>query len=235
MAQIYLVRHGQASADTDDYDQLSRLGLKQARLLGDWFAQRGEPVSQVISGGQCRHQQTADAFLAALPPVLQPVRGYQIDPGFDEFDHVDVLRRYQPGLDNDAALRRYLEARGDTRSAFHHLLVAASERWLSGLHDDEYLETWDGFTRRCIAAFDRVVGALERGQSAVVFTSGGAITAICQHLLGIPNDRAFEVNWLMANTAVTRFLQQPGRVTLSYLNSQAHLEHAGMSSHVTYR
>lgn len=235
MAQIYLIRHGQASAEADDYDQLSQLGFEQARLLGDWFAQRGECIAHVISGGLRRHQQTADACLAALPPAMQAPRGCQIDFGFDEFDHYEVVRRHRPDLDNAAALRRYLEAQGDTRRAFHHLFSAASERWLSGLHDAEYRETWDAFARRCTAAFHRVVETLERGQIAVVFTSGGTIAAICQHLLGMPNDKAFELNWLMANTGVTRLLQQPGRVTLSYLNSLTHLEQSGVSSHITYR
>src|SRR6185436_3297349 len=34
MSLLFLVRHGQASFDRDDYDQLSPQGVEQARLLG---------------------------------------------------------------------------------------------------------------------------------------------------------------------------------------------------------
>ncbi len=34
MGQIYLVRHGQASFGSADYDQLSTLGAEQAQMLG---------------------------------------------------------------------------------------------------------------------------------------------------------------------------------------------------------
>ena len=35
MATIYLIRHGQASFGSDDYDQLSQLGIRQAEVTGE--------------------------------------------------------------------------------------------------------------------------------------------------------------------------------------------------------
>jgi broad specificity phosphatase PhoE len=40
MREIYVVRHGQASFGTDDYDRLTEIGFAQARLLGAYFALR---------------------------------------------------------------------------------------------------------------------------------------------------------------------------------------------------
>ena len=59
MRHIYLIRHGQASFDADDYDQLSPLGEEQSRLLGDWFRQSGQTLNQVVMGSNRRHRQTA--------------------------------------------------------------------------------------------------------------------------------------------------------------------------------
>ena len=58
MAHIYLVRHGQASFGSDNYDQLSSLGFEQARLLGQWFAHTRQSFGQVVTGGMARHRQT---------------------------------------------------------------------------------------------------------------------------------------------------------------------------------
>jgi len=38
MAELYLIRHGQASFGAEDYDQLSSLGKTQCELLGAFFA-----------------------------------------------------------------------------------------------------------------------------------------------------------------------------------------------------
>ncbi|MFP3608465.1 histidine phosphatase family protein, partial [Paraburkholderia sp. SIMBA_053] len=38
MAELYLVRHGQASLGADDYDQLSDAGEQQGIWLGEYFA-----------------------------------------------------------------------------------------------------------------------------------------------------------------------------------------------------
>ena len=40
MAEILMVRHGQAAFGTDDYDRLTEVGWEQSRLLGDYFARR---------------------------------------------------------------------------------------------------------------------------------------------------------------------------------------------------
>ena len=41
MGQLYLVRHGQASFGTHDYDRLSDLGHRQCRRLGEHFREAG--------------------------------------------------------------------------------------------------------------------------------------------------------------------------------------------------
>ena len=60
MAEIYLVRHGQASFNSDNYDRLSDLGRQQSELLGHYFADRNISFDQIFTGTQLRHSQTAD-------------------------------------------------------------------------------------------------------------------------------------------------------------------------------
>ena len=61
MAQFYLVRHGQASFGSDNYDQLSPLGHQQARWLGEYFAERDMQFDGLITGDLVRHQETGAA------------------------------------------------------------------------------------------------------------------------------------------------------------------------------
>ena len=86
------------------------------------------------------------------------------------------------------------------------------------------------------------MGALERlteqgaeSETAVVFTSGGTISAICQHLLDLPDYKTLELNWTIANSSLTRLQHRPGKTSLSYLNNFAHLEWLGEANSVTYR
>ncbi len=62
MGQIYLVRHGQASFGSANYDQLSALGGEQARLLGEWFANCGQRFDRLVTGDLQRHRQTAGSL-----------------------------------------------------------------------------------------------------------------------------------------------------------------------------
>ena len=65
MPTIYLLRHGQASFGTDDYDVLSDLGVHQARVAGAELERRDLRAPLVVSGTLRRQQDTAE--LAAGP------------------------------------------------------------------------------------------------------------------------------------------------------------------------
>ena len=64
MSLLVVVRHGQASFDAEDYDQLSGRGVDQARLLGAYWAGLKLTFDQVYLGPRRRHQQTLDAVAA---------------------------------------------------------------------------------------------------------------------------------------------------------------------------
>jgi len=57
MAELYLVRHGQASFGADNYDQLSLLGKQQGQLLGEYFAERKIVFDHVLVGTMNRPRQ----------------------------------------------------------------------------------------------------------------------------------------------------------------------------------
>lgn len=235
MGQIYLVRHGQASFGTHDYDRLSELGVEQARVLGDWFSHCGRRFDHAVSGGLRRHDQTAVACLAAMPDSLKPQKPLRMDKGFEEYDHQEVLIRYRPDFADTDATRRLLAESDNPRKAFQKFFADAMARWMEGKFDVEYRESWPAFRKRCMDALNRSVEEAGASQATVVFTSGGAIAAIAQELLGIPDTQVAMLNFSLVNSAVTKLLHQPGRVSLSYLNNFSHLEQSGRAEFVTYR
>ena len=235
MPKIFLVRHGQASLGAEDYDMLSPLGTEQSRHLGMWFSRCGMRFDRLLAGRNRRHRQTALACLEELG--MDAGRAdLQIDRGFDEYDHLDILRPLGGDLHTPAGLAAWFARQPSApQRAFQEIFSAAFQRWVSGRYDGDYAESWRGFRARCVASLENLADSCERGSTAIVFTSGGPVTAICQHLLGIPDDRIMDLHYAIPNTSVSRLLCRPGRIGLGYFNSIAHLEHAGRVDAITYR
>src|SRR4051812_44051919 len=76
MSMLSLVRHGQASFFSDNYDQLSPLGEQQARLLGEYWVRRGVRFDEIYTGPRVRQIETAalagEAFAKAGLPWPEP-------------------------------------------------------------------------------------------------------------------------------------------------------------------
>lgn len=235
MGQILLVRHAQASFGSADYDRLSELGLEQARLLGAWLAHCGKRIDVAVTGRLQRHRQTAEACIAVLPAARQPAHPWRPEAGFDEYDADEIMIRHRPEFAEPAKLRRHLEESGDPRRCFQRLFSAAMGRWMRGDHDADYRESWKAFCGRCVAALERLIEEAGPSRTCIVFTSGGPIAAIGQHLLELPHQRAFDLNLSLVNSGVTGLLYRPGRVSVSYFNNFAHLEQTGTARVITYR
>ena len=234
MGQIILVRHAQAHFGTDDYDRLTDLGREQARILGAWLAGRGRRFDGAVTGSLKRHRQTAQVCLETLPAALRPEGDWRPDPGFDEYDADEVVLRHSPEFADPAALRAHIRDSENPRRAFHVLFTSAMTRWMGGANDGDYRESWSAFRSRCVAALGRITGEGGASRTTVVFTSGGPIAALCQHLLGLTTQRTLEVNSVLVNCATTGLLYNPEGVSLSFLNNYSHLE-SGNSKMVTYR
>ena len=149
MGVVLLVRHGQASFGTDDYDVLSETGWEQARLLGAWLAGRGVTPDVVVRGGMRRHRETAEGLAAGAGAAgVAWSAGVEVDPGWDEFDHLGVI----------AALDEGVPAGELDRRAFQQAFERATARWTAGGHDADYPEPWPAFVARVGAS----LGGLRR-------------------------------------------------------------------------
>lgn len=234
MSQLYLVRHGQASFGSRDYDQLSPVGITQSELLGQWLAASGLRPARVMHGSMKRQRQTAEACLSAWlrddrnnVPLIE-------DQAFDEFDHKEVLLRAHPEFGEPGWLERFLQEQPDGRRAFQKVFAESVDRWISGKYATDYRETWPSFRTRCMAGLVRAA-EMEPTNDIWIFTSGGPIAAITQAVLGIPDDKVMEIQWSVLNGSISQFAHRQGRTRLKQFNSVAHLTLPGRHDLHTYR
>src|SRR5580693_581149 len=164
---LLLVRHGQGSMGTADYDQLSELGHRQARAAGTRLARADLSISQVWCGGLVRQQETARAVLAELGRPLSELRA---DVRLDEYDPLGVLGR-------DIADDPSAAATPASRRALQTTLDEALGRWIQG--GAGYPEPHGAFTGRVEAA---VASLAARPGTTLAVTSAGVIAVACAQL-----------------------------------------------------
>jgi broad specificity phosphatase PhoE len=207
MPIVLLVRHGQASFGGDDYDRLSDLGRQQAERTGRWLVDRGLRRPVAVHSSLRRQRDTAALALDAAGLRVEP----RIDPRWDEYDHIDLVRRY-------AAAHGSEEPRSS--GEFQGLLDSALTAWVE--HGDE--GGWPAFSAGVAGALRELVQGLEQGQDAVVFTSAGVIATVCADLLGTGVAGLVALNRVAVNGAVTKLAVGRSGSTLLTFNEHSHLD-----------
>lgn len=221
MAEIYLIRHGQASFGQENYDQLSAVGKEQAEHVGRSFHRRGISFERIILGTMRRHRQTAEHCLAAMGETDSEIdRGesWQSDDAWNEYDHQEILSKVDPFPSSADDIKTFLLQQPDPDEAFKQMFTRAIARWQSGDYDNAYAEPWHAYRYRILGAIKRCSESAESRTKWAVFTSGGPISVVAQELLGIPENRLLNTNWTLANCGVTKIVVTPRRAFVSTLN-----------------
>lgn len=227
MAAIYLIRHGQASFTSPNYDQLSTLGYQQTELLGKYWQNKLNKQLANINcwqqGALKRHQQSAQSFLQGAKITSQNIATLS---GYDEIDHLDILARFNPRWQNHQHLITDIQAQIKAGKSFQPLFNQALMRWVSGQHHD-YKETWQAFKVRVNKAFQQTLKQLQQQTGdSVVFTSAGPIAVILQQILQLNEQQGFALNNRLVNSSVTKLLYSRSnqQTSLDYFNNYSHLE-----------
>lgn len=231
MGVIVLVRHGQASFGKRDYDALSRTGTRQATVLGDALRHRLAAVDRVECGAMTRHRQTAEHCVAAMG---SEVPDWQASSDWNEYNHEEIIQRYQPRYKSHTLMLAEMASSGQPRKAFQRMFAKAMARWMAGDHDHQYAESWPMFQQRCIAALEATAGHAGKGKTVMVFTSGGVISVVCQHLLGLHDEATRALSWRLVNGGLTKVIVSPSGLHLSAINDHAAFE-ARHGELITYR
>jgi broad specificity phosphatase PhoE len=236
MSMIYMIRHGQASFGKADYDQLSPLGKRQARILAQHLVDTGFQPDAIYSGTMARQIATAEEVLDLYGAAHQNVPKLEMMSGFNEYDTAAIVKALFPDMvKDDPSLNDELPKMYVSKDSFKRVFEAAMLRWVTGEFDTPEIETWQALKARVAGALRLIMESHGRGKTLAVFTSGGAIAASVANVLGIPGDRAIRLNWQLVNSSVSRFMYNEERITLAGFNTFTHLELAGDPSLITYR
>ena len=219
MGVIQLVRHGQASFGSADYDVLSALGERQARCLGAALAKRGVRPASVVSGSMRRQLASAAALAAAAGWPLEP----SVDPGWNEFEHRGLAADPGAGPEPPGG------------AAFQDALEAGMRRWagIAGSPGPDGVAgmSFADFTARTEAALRAVIAGQPRGTTTVVVTSAGVIGWIAAALLGAGAEQWIRLNRVCVNTGVTLLVTGRQGISLVSFNDHSHLD----QKEITYR
>lgn len=217
MSVLYLVRHGQASFGTDDYDRLSDLGKAQSRTTGRFLASLGIEPDRIVHGEMLRQRQTAEGLLEGMGLSMDA----HVDSGWNEYaawELTGVLDDVDPRAKHDSKI-------------FQGELERGAARWASGEHDEDYRETYKQFTSRVERALDDAVAAMGSGQSTIVVSSAGAIAWTAARLIGGGFDQWMAFNRVTINTGITKIITGQSGTSLISFNDHGHQD----PKNATYR
>ena len=220
MGVIYVVRHGQAAFGTDNYDQLTEIGFKQSRLLGEYFTRRKIHFDAVFTGTLRRQGETADAVLESHPALAATAR--EIRPGLDEYKPEAILMALTGELPAPAAAAA---ARRDPVVVREHfrLLREALLAWAEDRTRPVDMMPFREFQDGAVAALVEARQRYPDGHVLVV-SSGGAIGAMVAQGLNAPPATAVELNLRIRNSSLTEYASTPRRHHLVSYNSLPHLD-----------
>ena len=225
-ARLVLVRHGQASALSGDYDQLSELGREQARRLGPWLARWAREPAHVLVGPRRRHRETWEDSLATASAEGARWPEPEHAPDLDEHHGIQLVHKLgselasRPDEIGDLARAAFAPTGDPTRQwlrLFRVLLLA----WARGEIGHDEIEPWSAFRSRVARMIE---SAREREGTILAFTSGGAIGAAVGQVLGLDEARTLDLCWAVRNASITEVHFRKSGATLMTFNGTAHLD-----------
>jgi broad specificity phosphatase PhoE len=239
MSRLFLVRHGQASFLEQNYDKLSTLGERQARLLGEYWAKRGRVFDRVISGPRIRQQETARLAGQACRDAGGSWPEISIMKEFDEYSGEAVMDASLPALaEQDASVRELRQAflnaanSREKHRTFQRLFEVVIGRWAAGEIHVENVEAWPEFSARVQRGLAQIAASSGRGEQVAVFSSGGPVGVTMQRALNLASADTLRVAWMAVNGSYSEFIFSGDRFTLSSFNAVSHLDGPGL---ITYR
>jgi broad specificity phosphatase PhoE len=239
MSILTMVRHGQASYMSEDYDQLSTLGEEQAAKLGDFWVKHRIEFDACFHGPAKRHIRTAEIAGAIVRTAGLRWPETQILPELDEFDAFRMMQLLTPRLvESDSEVHRLNEefnAHRHTPEAgrlLQKLFEAVCRVWCRGAYEFPDLESWAHFRARVQTGIENIRRTGGKGRNIVAISSGGPIAATVAQALGLEPLTAIEFVWLSRNISFSEFLFSGDRFSMHSFNSIPHLDDRRL---LTYR
>jgi len=226
MTQLLLIRHGQASFGAENYDQLSDLGVAQARAVGAYLSHANLLPTRILSGSLERQKDTA-AYAAEAAGISVPSSEHV---EFNEYDSSGVFTNFMPtGLETLPEIRYKLTPEDYSllrdRSIFKRLFFPVMHHWIDGSEAEHApLESYVDFASRVMSGLD-LLNHDGTNDRVALFTSGGVISVLMTRLLGMSDRSSAEFNWRTANASISRWIRSERGWSLESFNHVGHVHH----------
>lgn len=230
MSKLLLIRHAQASFLAADYDNLSKKGLEQSTILGEYLVNTGVSFDAIYVGTLKRQQQTYQQVKAVYqskglfipePTILRELNEYHglstmVEVKEQLMTHHPKFKGWFDEMDIQASHKTKMK-----------MVVAYLHMWATntlGFDLPEGCQTWANFRDTAQLGLQKVMAGNEKGKSIAVFSSGGCIAAMLGKIVGT-NDpgKAMGFNLVMLNTAISEVLFSGNRLSLKSFNTLPHL------------
>lgn len=208
MAELILVRHGQANSHATDeasYDKLSALGHEQARWLGEHMRATNPHFDRVITGTLRRQKETAASM------------GYddtQVDARLDELQYWAMAAALE-------AEHGVVTPQDPTEFAAH--LPTMIGHWAA----DSVIGVPERFSEFYARTTGLITEVCEGHGRVLLVTSGGVIGAIMRHVLHLGDEGMAKVMLQVMNSSVHRLEYVHDRLMLGSFNATPHLDIPG--------
>ena len=227
---MVLIRHGQASFGSADYDVLSELGIEQSRCLGDYFGNASSHFDALYCGPRKRHRDTAAHMRSAASERGLTIPEPIVIDDLDELPAFELIRHWRPIIERDEPdLARAIV--GGSIDALDVILA----RWADGSLDSGEHETFAQFDARVRAAIDSIREREGRGKTIAVVTSGGPITISARYCLDLSPAKAMSLLWSVTNSSLSELRYRSDRARPPGLYSLNRVPHLGEPRLITKR
>lgn len=203
MAELLVIRHGQASFGQDNYDVLSDLGHQQSRAVGALLRELAWIPDRLVTGTLKRQRDTLSS--------MGFDQAAEEHSGFNEYDFADLLNARYKGTVPDIV-------KGDRKTHFRTLKDTVFD-WQDAAFDGA-TESYAEFAARVEAA--RKFATDTEAKRVLVISSGGVIGQMTAVALGAPKRQMMTLNLQIRNTALTRFMFSGNAFSMHEFNTAPH-------------
>lgn len=230
MSEIILIRHGQANASGENYDELTELGYDQATKIGQWLKSAEYEFDYFVHGGLKRQSQTLDNIAAELKST-KTLAAIEVHPAFAEFDLkvfgvlAADMRHGRP--DFAAVLKEWNRVRKenspDKGVVFKSLMGLVLTEWVKRGEAFTEAESFPAFQKKVLSALE--IPVAKPGRYLAV-TSGGPISMLTGHVLGLGLTQTLGLMRRIYNTSLHHLVLRDNKWELASFNTVPHLKAA---------
>jgi broad specificity phosphatase PhoE len=237
VADLLLIRHGQARYGEADYDRLSDRGHAQARLLAPELIRRAP--SAVFTGPLRRQVETYASAREAAAALGHQLPEPTVVPELAEYPAFELLQHLMPRLiAEDPQFADLERAESKVRELAFQTMIF---RWGSGAWNAPGVETSAEFATRVRAGLERVITSVSAvtaaaaavtatGRTVAAVTSAGPIAVAMGLALGVDEARMIHLSRVVQNASISQlrfrsqgFAWELPHVSMFSFNQTSHL------------